>query len=475
MRVPTARSIIALSVALAAAAPVSAQGRLTVRTLEQGDWSAAVAALQTDLRSQGHVVHVVVEDESGRRAACGEYQIMLDDAGSRAFDVVACDGASSATALRLDDRMALFEPGDVVAHPRAIGIAAMETRHGSALGGASLRAETELRCSIAVRPYLVDYATGARVPARPDRFELRPIGDGAVVEARGEGWTIRSGSVRLDYELVDRQSGDVVLREAVALSCGEPTLASATVTPAADAIELHPGRVYRGATMTRELSDDHGSCGGQEGPEEWYVVRLDAPAHLGLRLVSEFDAALYVRAGSQQGGEIACRDDYAQLETLDINLDPGVYYVAVDGTGTNGRYRLITFEDPIDPRALTPVPRDRIANHESLDGELVPAVSSYQASCGGAEAPEHVYWFRLDRPSFVSVRLESRFDSALYLLASSGSELRCQSVMGFVGDTRESSVTAELRPGLYYVVVDGENDRAVAGRYHVALHELPLP
>jgi hypothetical protein len=371
--------------------------------------------------------------------------------------------------------MALFEGGDVVAHPRAIGIAAIESRHGSALGGASLTAETELRCSIALRPYLVDLATGARVAATPDRFELRPVGQGALVEAQGEGWSIRSGSVRLDYELVDRTSGDVVLHETVGLSCGEPTPVRAPQAPSTGAIELHPDRVYRGATMTEQLSDDHGSCGGQEGPEQWYVVHLDVPTQLGLRLVSEFDGALYVRAGSQDGPEIACRDEHATLETLDINLDAGVYYVAIDGTGTNGRYRLVSFEDPVDPRALTPVPRDEIANHQSLDGELVPTASSYQGSCGGAEAPEHVYWFRLNQPAFVAVRLESRFDSALYLLGSGGSELRCQSVMGFHGDTRQSSVTAELDPGLYYVVVDGENDRASAGRYHVALHELPLP
>lgn len=472
MRLRTARLAIALS--LVFAAPASAQGTLVVRALEAPDWASAVAALQTDLTAQGRIIHVIVEDDRGQRAACGGYQLMLDDFGSRAFDVVGCDRDTSATALRLVDRMALFETGDIVAHPRAIGIAAMQTLQGSALGGASLTAETELRCSIAVRPYLVDLATGARVPATPERFELRPVGEGAVVEAHAQAWTIRSGSVRLDYELVDRQSGDVVLRETVALSCGEPTVTPAADTTSSDAIPVYPDRVYRGATITRERADDHGTCGGHEGPEQWYVVRLDAPTRLGLRLVSEFDATLYVRAGSRHGPEIACHDDYAQLETLDINLDAGVYYIAVDGTGTHGRYRMVAFEDPVDPRAFTRVPRDEIGNHQSLEGELVPARSAYHGSCGGVEAPEHVYWFRLDHPAFVAVRLESRFDSALYLLESGGSELRCRSVMGLFGDTRQSSLTAELNPGIYYVIVDGENERASAGRYHLALHELPL-
>ncbi len=458
---------------LAAAAPAGAQGSLTVRTLEHGAWGASIAALQTDLESQGTTLSVVVEDASGARSACGSYQLVVDDAGSRAFDLVGCDAASGATELVLVDRMALFEHGAVVARPRRIGVAAIELRHGTAAGGAQLTAETELRCSLAVRPYLVDLSNGARVPATPDRFELRPVGEGVTVQPLSDGWTVRAGLVRIEYEIVERASGDVVLRETVSLQCGAPAR-TASQAGALEVIELVPGRVFRGATMTRSLRDDQGSCGGEEGPEQWYVVRLAAAARLSLRLVSEFDAALYVREGAIDGPEIACRDRYAMLETLEMNLEAGVYYVAVDGTGTHGRYRLVSFEDAPDPRALASAPHAEIANHESLDGELVPARSGYAASCGGDQAPEHVYWFRLDRPSFVSLRLASRFDAALYLLEASGAELHCRSAMGLPHDTRRSRIAAELGPGLYYVVVDGESAASRPGRYRLALHQLPL-
>ncbi len=466
-------ALVPFVIALSMAAPASAQSSLVVRTLEHGEWGASIAALQTDLRSQGTGLHVVVEDASGSRAACGAYQLLLDDAGSRAFDLAGCD-ASGATTLVLVDRMALFAPGELVSRPRAIGIAAIEVRSGAALGGARLTAESELRCSLAIRPFLVDLATGARVPATPDRFELRPVGEGVSVQPLSDGWSIRAGLVRIEYELVERASGDVVLRETVALRCGAPEAPAPAAAASTEVIELVPDRVFRGATMTRGLLDDRGSCGGEEGPEQWYVVRLDAPALLSLRLVSEFDAALYVRAGSMHGTEIACRDNYARLETLEMNLDAGVYYVAVDGTGTHGRYRLTSFQEAPDPRALVPVPREELANHQMLDGELVPARSGYAASCGGDEAPEHVYWFRVDRPTFVSLRLASRFDAALYLLEASGAELDCRSAIGLAGDTRRSRIATELAPGLYYVVVDGEHATAQAGRYRLALHQLPL-
>lgn len=468
-------ALVSFVIALSFAAPVTAQGSLVVRTLEHGEWGASIAALQTDLGSEGTSVHVVVEDTSGARVACNSYQLLVDDAGSRAFDLGACDPSSSATELVLVDRMALFQPGRVVARPRAIGVAAIEVRQGSALGGARLTAETELRCSLALRPYLVDLSTGARVPATPEGFELRPVGEGVLVQPLRDGWTVRAGVVRLEYELVERATGDVVLRDTVELSCGAPSAARPSdAASSAEVIELVPGRVFRGATMTRGLLDDQGSCGGEEGPEQWYVVRLAAPALLSLRLVSEFDGALYVRAGSIDGPEIACRDAYAMLETLEMNLDAGVYYVAVDGTGTHGRYRLMSFEDPPDPRALAPVPREELSNHQSLDGELVPARSGYSASCGGVQAPEHVYWFRIDRPTFVSLRLASRFDAALYLLEASGAELDCRSAIGLPHDTRQSRIGAELEPGLYYVVVDGGRSTTRPGRYRLALHQLPL-
>ncbi|MDQ3038122.1 MAG: hypothetical protein M3Y87_37365, partial [Myxococcota bacterium] len=70
-------------------------------------------------------------------------------------------------------------------------------------------ASVELRCSLGIQPFVSDPRTGERMPATPERFELRPVGEGARVDAGGDGWTVRAASMRLDYELVERASGRV--------------------------------------------------------------------------------------------------------------------------------------------------------------------------------------------------------------------------------------------------------------------------
>lgn len=350
--------------------------------------------------------------------------------------------------------------GDVAVIAIASGIV-IAIGMGSA-PGARAQVDTEIECSLVVRPVWVDPG-GARVRATPDRFLLEAIDDGAVVRAAGDAWQVRAGSMRVAFRLIDRVTGAVVLEDTAALACGRELDA-----PPPEVIPLVPQRAFRGSTMTRSRVDHRGSCGGHGGPEQWYRVTLDHPSHLGLRLVSEFDAAIYVREGSIDGPEIVCRDHASLLETVEMELEAGTYFVAVDGTGAHGRYRLVSFEDPIDPRALDPIVRAELVPGAQLDGELVRTASRYEASCGGTLAPEHVYALRIDRPSLVAVSLESRFDAALYLVSADGSEIACQRAAGLPHDLRLPSVTAELAPGIYYVIVDGESGSAGVGRYHLA-------
>nr|MDQ3037660.1 PPC domain-containing protein [Myxococcota bacterium] len=257
-----------------------------------------------------------------------------------------------------------------------------------------------------------------------------------------------------------------VLRDTAELACGR------ALTREAGAIELVPRRVFFGATITSG-ADDAGSCGGMGGPQQWYVVRLATPARLALRLVSEFDATLYVRRGAIDGPEVACRDDAARLETFDMNLPEGTYYVAVDGTRAHGHYRLVAFEDPVDPRAIEQAPHGELRDREPVDRELLPAESRYHASCGGTQAPEHLYAMHVERAARFSFRLASRFDSALYLLAENGDELGCRSSLGWPGGWRRSRVSVDLPAGVYWVVVDGESGMAGAGDYLLSAVELP--
>src|SRR5262249_28332805 len=76
---------------------------LDVRTVELGMWPRAVAALQTDVHSEGRTVHVEVTSH-GALLPCSAYELGLDPAGARAFELGRCDPATSATALRVVER-----------------------------------------------------------------------------------------------------------------------------------------------------------------------------------------------------------------------------------------------------------------------------------------------------------------------------------------------------------------------------------
>jgi hypothetical protein len=77
--------------------------------------------------------------------------------------------------------------------------------------------------SVAVRPYLDDALHGTRVMLTPARYALRPGSASVSVSPEPGGWSLSTterATFRIRYEVVDRATGEVVLREDTALSCG---------------------------------------------------------------------------------------------------------------------------------------------------------------------------------------------------------------------------------------------------------------
>jgi len=355
MRVGSACALAVAIVASGHSAAV-AQSQLAVRTLEHGAWASAVAAMQVDPSWEGRAIHVVVEDTDGRRSPCGRYRLLLDPTGQRAFAKGRCDGRTAATELRLTDRAALFDRTDAIARPRTLRIWAFEVRRGAAEGRARQPVVPELRCSLAVRPYVVDLLSGRRARAAPDRFRMRPVGEGVSVAATVDGWVVRAGSTRIEYELIDRRSEAVVLRQRVRLVCSDETEETEETEPPGpgwhatiegrDVLWLDSGRAYESAMPLRSRYPDRGSCGGADGTERWYAIRFETPRHLALAVWSEPDAALYVRECSIDGREVLCHDADRHLETIDAVFQPGTYFIAVDGGHGPGRHRLMARVEP---------------------------------------------------------------------------------------------------------------------------------
>lgn len=341
----------ALALAMAAlgfSARAGAQSELTVRTLEHGDWASTVAALQQDARAEGRAIHVVVE-HGAERAPCGRYLLVLDAYGQMAFSTGACDPRSQATELRLVDRRALFEIGDIVARPRIIQIVAFQLQQGVAQGRAAAPAGAELRCTVALRPFLLDLLHGTQVRATPDRFEVRALGDGAEVQVSGDVWNVRAGSLRFEYELIDRRTGEVVLREAVALACSsEPAtrVAYREVPRRPEPDGLEPGLPIERRLIAGTPSRHRGRCGGEQAPEHVFTLHVGDPMWIALRVESRFDAILSLR--NAEGRELDCsvvsgETGQVRVPRMWAQLAPGTYYVVVDAAGADlhdGWYRL---------------------------------------------------------------------------------------------------------------------------------------
>ncbi len=238
LRAPSVRNRIA---ALSAGAFVAlfcaradADALLRIETLEDHTWAASVASLQRDLKSEGRVLHVTVRETDGTRVKCGTYGIELDRAASEAFEIGLCDPWTDSTALKLVNRSALFDHGEVVSKPRAPRIVATRTQTGEAAGGAKPVAESAVDCTVNVKPYIHDLENGARVELTPGRYALRTKTDDVRVRESGSGWTFvapRGTSRTVEYFVVDQQSSEVVLNDRVTMNCSVQTSAGSGLPP----------------------------------------------------------------------------------------------------------------------------------------------------------------------------------------------------------------------------------------------------
>jgi hypothetical protein len=210
---------------------------LVVRTRELGAWGDALDALRRDLGSEGRVLHIQVRAGEGR-VPCARYDLVLDDDARRALRLGACDVSSGETAITLQDRSALFDESFHVPRPRPIALTAVLKTTIVAIG--SPEGGMAVHCTMGVQPYLDDLLHGTRVLLTPEHYELRPDTTRVSVSPAPGGWTLDTTSrvsIHLAYEVVDRATGTVVLRQDTTLVCGEekppeaPSIAPPMPTP----------------------------------------------------------------------------------------------------------------------------------------------------------------------------------------------------------------------------------------------------
>jgi hypothetical protein len=223
-------ALVSLGTLLLAPSARAEEPVLTVRGL--GTWDEALVALRADLSAQGRTIHVGVR--SGEKTvACDHYRLVLDAAAQEAFRVGPCDRDTDETVLVLDRRPALFDHHAHVPRPRTLSVTALVTYAGTAVARGGPQGGSALRCSWAVRPYLEDQEHGTRVLLTPEHYTLRSGSAWVAATPDAAGWnltTSEAATFHLEYEVVEKATGEVVVRQKMDLTCG-PTPDAAPPAP----------------------------------------------------------------------------------------------------------------------------------------------------------------------------------------------------------------------------------------------------
>ncbi|HJL15993.1 MAG TPA: hypothetical protein RMH99_10065 [Sandaracinaceae bacterium LLY-WYZ-13_1] len=256
------------------------------------------------------------------------------------------------------------------------------------------------------------------------------------------------------------QAGDYSLRADLAPVTGGSAAADQCQSPGT----LTPGQDMELDTFP--ASDDYaGSCGGQGAPDVVYQIDVQNRSRFRARLnQAEFGGALYLQQQcGQSSSEVVCASGRPGARTeLDANLQPGTYFLVVDGTAQDqfGAARVeVQLEDlQALERACRSAPRLRPGR--TVTGDTGSSRDRFQASCAAqARSNDLVYQLRLRRRSRVRISSEQQYDGAIYIRSDCtdmSTELACNDDHG---DNRHSQVEVTLDPGTYYVFVDGFADR----------------
>jgi hypothetical protein len=227
----------------------------------------------------------------------------------------------------------------------------------------------------------------------------------------------------------------------------------------ASPLPLQMGQPIQGNTSGNASSIDP-ACARNGGPEQVYTFRLDQRRLIHAVLQSSFDGVLYLRRECT-GPDIECNDDAGSTQRSEIStaLDPGTYFLVVDGfgPGASGAYELVVSAS--DAPTVENVCRDAqpLVSGRPVQGTTANSMDTFTATCaGGARSPEQAYRLEVQQRSRLRVRHETtEHDGSLHIrreCASATSEIACDDDFG---DNRHSLITTVVDPGTYFVFADG--------------------
>jgi hypothetical protein len=234
-----------------------------------------------------------------------------------------------------------------------------------------------------------------------------------------------------------------------------------------------------GTTAAGE-SNHYGSCAKNDARELVYKLEIKDRQRVVVDVAAQFDSVVYLRKGSCEdaGAEVACNDDApnADRSKVDVTLDPGTYFVFVDGLSREaGAFRMsVALQDvPLlldvcrRARVLTPGAPATVATTQG-------GFDNANASCGQG-ARGHDVPYRLDLGQRARVRITQHSDEVQPVVhlrrvcEGEPSEVACADTgLG----SEEATFVGVLPKGAYTVFAD-TRDRDATGRYTLRAETAP--
>jgi hypothetical protein len=236
--------------------------------------------------------------------------------------------------------------------------------------------------------------------------------------------------------------------------------------------------VVSGST-TRGEHENAGSCGPSDSRELVYELDVVQRERVAIEVDAHFDSVLYVRKDdcTDASAEVACNDDSGDRTRSRIErvLDPGKYFVFVDGYGHEAGSFKMTVE-AAEVVGLSDACRRAplLAAAATQTGTTASSSDEAHASCGGGALGADAVW-QAEIATRARARIVQRSTEVAPVLhlrrvcAEEASEIACSESGAAPG---EATVTALLDPGRYAVFADAHEQDAT-GRYSLLLETSP--
>ncbi|MBI5516319.1 MAG: PPC domain-containing protein [Deltaproteobacteria bacterium] len=251
---------------------------------------------------------------------------------------------------------------------------------------------------------------------------------------------------------------------------GESSGAS-DVGTCANPIPLTMGQTVTGDTRRARDRATGGCLGGGEGdegggdgaPDLVYQLTVESRQQVTVAVEQDedYDGAVFLRqACDDPSSEVACNDDAGDTShsRVSATLEPGTYFVYVDGFGSSsGRFSMTVTGQAVPTPAEVCQDVQVLTPNQPVSGQTSAGDPSvFNARCADrAPGPEHVYRLEVPNESRLQLQQESpNHDGVLYVrraCADEGSELSCNDDSD---DTQHSRINTILPAGTYYVFSD---------------------